>query len=111
MEKSPIEQIIAHYPIAPFVAPYTCGLKSSGHGFFLGFCPFHKSDKEKKARKFWVNAAGGSCGCFVPRCPAYCNRAEDPNSKPLDVVNFWALLKGIDISEAVHQLLENSGIE
>lgn len=105
MEKSLIEQIeqlITQYPIAPFVAPHTGGLKSSGRGFFVGVCPFHASEKSKK--NFWVNANSGTCGCFVPGCKAYCNKSKDPTTKPLDIINFHALLNNITLKEAVTQL-------
>lgn len=111
-----IEQIKAAYPIAPFVAPHTGGLKASGRGFFIGRCPFHETDSKKpKSKKFWVNANGGTCGCFVPRCPAYCNATEDPTSKPLDVINFHALLNNISnedaISDLAHRLDAQTGVD
>lgn len=84
-------------PIAEFVAPYTDGLKPSGKGvWFIGRCPFHQSPTDPPTkRKFWVNTEKGICGCFVPRCQA---------GQPMDVINFYARLKGISNSEAIHEL-------
>ena len=94
-----IEQIKQHYRIAPFVAPHTNGLKSSGHGFFIGNCPFCN-----KERVFWVADHLGLCGCFNPGCDAHSDQRQDPHSKPLDVINFHARIKGITNEEAAADL-------
>lgn len=93
-----VRQIRQHYKIASFVAPYTNGLKPSGKGrWFIGRCPFHQPDTDPASkRKFWVDTEKGICGCFVPRCPA--------NEKPMDVINFYAALKGLSNREAIEQL-------
>lgn len=107
-----INQIKAKIPIAPFVSPYTKGLKSSGRGFFLGHCPFHqKPDDPPSKRKFWVDSQHNICGCFVPRCPAYCNRHDDPHSKPLDIINFWSLLRDIPPKDAIAELAREAGVQ
>ena len=93
-----IEQIRAAYPIAPFVAPYTGGLKPSGTGWLIGRCPFHQQPDDKH-RQFWVNPEKGICGCFVPRC-----QAQQPGGQPMDVINFYARLKGITNQQAIRQL-------
>lgn len=102
IKKSPVESIKEQLPIAPFVAQYTNGLKRSGPGFFIGRCPFHQpiTDRPNK-RKFWVNTDKGICGCFVPRC-----QAEQPGRRPMDVINFYARLKGISNAQAIEELLE-----
>ena len=106
-----ISQIKAALPIAPFLAPYTGGLKSSGHHFFLGRCPFHqKPDDPPSKRKFWVDSQHNICGCFVPRCPAYCNRHDDPQSKPLDIINFWSLFRDIPPQQAIAELAREAGV-
>lgn len=93
--KNVIDQIKQQHPIAPFVAPYTRGLKHSGKGiWFIGFCPFHPHDYKRP--NFWVNTRDGLCNCFVPGC-----RAE----KPMDVINFYARLKGISNLDAIGELL------
>jgi DNA primase len=89
-----IDKIRESYPIAPFVARYTGGLQSSGNGFLVGFCPFHQSTGHPR-KTFWVSPKLGLCNCFVPRC-----RAE----KPMDIVNFYARIMGIDNQRAVSEL-------
>lgn len=100
----PIELIKKSFPLASFLAPYTGGLKSSGHHFFMGRCPLHKSNNPKKL-KFWVDTQHNICGCFVPGCPAYANHREDPSTKPLDIINIYALLNGLSNQEAIEELL------
>jgi hypothetical protein len=100
-----IKTIKKSIPLAPFVAQYTGGLKSSGRGFFVGRCPFHKSKNPKKL-KFWVNSNFSVCGCFVPGCPAYANHRADPTSKPLDIINFYALLHDLTLQQSVRALAE-----
>ena len=97
-----VGRIKQFFPIARFVAPYTNGLKPSGPSghqgkWFIGRCPFHQSKTNK--RNLWVNTDKGICGCFVPRCPA--------SKKPLDVINFYAMLKGISNGEAIQQLADS----
>jgi len=98
-----ITQIKQRLPIAPFVSPYTHGLKASGNGFFIGRCPFHQApDDPPLKRKFWVNPAQGICGCFVPRCPAH--------GKPLDIINFYQLYENCTTQEAINQLARKAGL-
>jgi DNA primase len=98
-----ITQIKAKLPIAPFVSPYTNGLRPSGNGFFIGRCPVHQSpDDPPRKLKFWVNPAQNICGCFVPRCPAH--------GKPLDIIGFYQLLHNCSPSEAIHQLARKAGL-
>lgn len=107
-----IQDIKSKLPIAPFVSPYTGGLKSSSRYFFLGYCPFHqKTNDPQSKRKFWVDSQHNICGCFVPRCPAYCNKHDDPSSKPLDIINFYSLLRDITLREAVIELARIAGVE
>lgn len=110
MRKSLIQQIKAEYPIANFVSRYTGGLNSSGRDFFIGRCPFHQEPGDHRC-KFWVNTRYQICGCFVPRCKAYANYREDPRTRPLDVINFWALLQDISLKEAIEDLANQAGIE
>lgn len=106
-----IETIKATYPIAPFVAPYTRGLKATGPNFFIGHCPFHqKADDPPNKRKFWVNTRFNICGCFTPRCPAYANTHEDPSRKPLDIINFHALQRDITIEQSIAELARQVNI-
>jgi len=100
-----VDEIRQKLPIAPFVAAYTSGLKSTGQNFFTGRCPFHQTDREPSAkRKFWVNSAKGVCGCFVPTC-----QAQAPGGKPMDLINFYARLKGISNRQAIEELAKVCG--
>lgn len=109
---SKVEIIKRRLPIAPFVSPYTGGLKQSGPDFFIGQCPFHQSSADPAGkRKFWVSTKHNLCGCFVPRCPAYCNRREDPTTKPLDIINFWSLYQDIPLNQAIAELAREAGLE
>lgn len=106
-----IETIKAALPIAPFLAPYTGGLKSTGPNFLIGRCPFHqKPDDPPNKRKFWVNTKYNICGCFVPHCPAYCNTHADPSSKPLDTINFYARINHLSNRQAIEALARQLGI-
>jgi DNA primase len=102
---SPIALIKTTFPLANFVAPYTGGLRPSGRHFFIGRCPFHKSNK----LKFWVDTQHNRCGCFVPGCLAYVNQKEDPNTKPLDIIDFYALLNGLSTHDAIQELARLAG--
>lgn len=97
MTKDLITKIREAYPLAPFVSPYTGGLKRTKEGWFIGRCPFHQDPTDPpNKRKFWVNVEKGICGCFVPRCQG--------NRPPMDVINFYARLKNLTNSEAVKEL-------
>lgn len=102
-----VDDIRQKLPIAPFVARYTGGLKPTGPEFFTGRCPFHQSEQDPPGkRKFWVHAGKGICGCFVPRC-----QAQAPGGKPMDVINFYARLKGIPNAQAIEELAKELGIK
>lgn len=109
---SVIQQIKDRLPLAPFVAPYTAGLKASGPGFFIGRCPFHQTPNDPpQKRKFWVSARLNICGCFTPRCPAYANQSEDPTRKPLDIINFYQLYFHCSQADAISDLSIKAGIK
>ncbi|MCB0208026.1 MAG: hypothetical protein KDJ52_01775 [Anaerolineae bacterium] len=83
--------------IAPFVAPYTLGLRQGrNERYFTGWCPFHQPSKGLR-RQFWVDSRMGLCNCFNPRCAA---------PLPMDVINFYARVKGIALHEAIEELWE-----
>jgi hypothetical protein len=107
---TPIETIKTSIPLAPYVAPLTNGLKPTGRGFLIGRCPFHQSPTDPpNKRRFWVDTSHNTCGCFVPRCPAFCDKRQDPHSKPLDIINFYALYHRLTPKEAISQLLASIG--
>lgn len=94
---SKVDAIKSKIKIAPFVAQHTRGLKPMrNRRFMVGFCPFHQAPGAK-LRKFWVNVDDGLCNCFVPRCAA---------DKPMDVINFYARVKGIPLHQAIEELWE-----
>lgn len=97
---SKVDEIKQALPLPSFIARYTNGLKPSGPGFFIGRCPFHQKPTDPPSkRKFWVNERLGVCGCFVPRCAG-----QQPNGKPMDIINFWARLQDIPNNEAIEDL-------
>ena len=94
---SKVDAIRTKIKIAPFVAPYTLGLKQGrNQRYFTGWCPFHQPSKGLK-RQFWVDSKLGLCNCFNPRCAA---------ALPMDVINFYARLKGISLTDAIDELWE-----
>jgi len=95
-----IEAIKAKHPIARFVAPYCGGLRSSGQRFLKGYCPFCQSARQGSRYRFWVCIDLGICGCHKPAC-----RDQQPGGKPMDVINFYARVKGISNLEAIRELL------
>lgn len=80
-------------------------------GWYVGHCPFHQTNDDRRSkRKFWVSSQHNLCGCFVPRCPAYCNQREDPSSKPMDVINFYARLHDLPNRAAIFELADRLGL-
>lgn len=71
-------------------------------GWYIARCPFHQQDDDPRCkRKFWIdNRPGrGMCGCFVPRCAE-----QQPNRKPMDVINFYARLHNLTNRQAIIEL-------
>lgn len=100
-----IDEIKKAFPLAPFLAPYTNGLKPSGRRFLIGDCPLcHKH------RAFWVYLDTQTCGCFVPGCLAYCNQAKYGQAKPLDIINIYAIIHGITNRQAIFELAQKAGL-
>jgi hypothetical protein len=101
-----IAEIKKAVPLAPWIAPYTNGLKpSGGRNFMIGDCPVCH-----KRRTFWVYLPTQTCGCFIPACPAYCNWRKDHTSKPLDIINIYAIIHGITNRQAIHELAVKAGL-
>lgn len=75
-------------------------LRSSGYGsagrWFVGRCPFHKAGQESHP-SFWVDVERGTWGCHS------CKAGGKDNSHG-DVINLYALSKGITIQEAIKVL-------
>lgn len=88
-----ITRIKAFYSIAEFAAELV-ELKPSGRGrYLLGRCPFH----EDIHPSFWVDVSKGLWGCFAASCKA---------NKGGDVINLYALAKGVTVREAIRRMAE-----
>jgi len=61
-------------------------LHKSGDHFFITQCPFHDDQKPS----FWIDTEHQVCGCFVCNFP-----------KPLDVINLYGLLYGLNNRDAI----------
>lgn len=64
--------------------------KSSRPGWYKTRCPFHQDTEPS----FWINEEAGYCGCYA--C----------GGKPMDVVNLYARLNGVDNRTAIAALAE-----
>jgi DNA primase (bacterial type) len=80
-----IEQIKARVKIEDFIPVGT----KTGSTYYVGKCPFHSDAHDS----MWVDTAKQICGCY-----AGCT------TKPLDVINLYAKMMGIDNIEAISQL-------
>jgi len=82
------------------------------NGWYIGRCPFHQAGQPSKGdpiskRKFWVDVRPGRgiCSCYVPRCAA-----QNPQHKPMDVINFYARLNGLSNRLAIFELADRFGL-
>ncbi len=64
--------------------------KSSRPGWYKTQCPFHQDTEPS----FWINENAGYCGCYA--C----------GGKPMDIINLYARLNGIDNRQAISELGE-----
>lgn len=93
-----IEKIKTYYTIAPLAAQHCGGLKPSGHSkrYLVGYCPdCQPIGKRERPPRFWVDTELQICNCFKPSCAS---------PKPLDVINLYAKMNGIDNDAAVTEL-------
>lgn len=92
-----ISQIKVKLPLAPYLAPFTNGLRPSKSSpkFQVGQCPFCS-----KKKKFWVNTETNSANCF------YC---QFPHN--LDIISFHQNYYQRSISDAIHRLAIIAGLE
>ena len=65
------------------------GKEQTGANYFMVRCPLH----DDGSPSMWVDTARGMCGCF-----AGCT------SKPLDVINLFARIRGITNQDAINQM-------
>jgi len=77
-----LDDLKAAYPVESFFTDTI----ATGKDWLLTRCPFHEDSKPS----FWINTAQQICGCF-----AGCT------SKPLDAINLYARLHGMDNHQAI----------
>jgi hypothetical protein len=108
-----IQEIKQKYPLARLAREEVTNLKATmPDGWYLGYCPFCQGTTAGKGnrpseRKFWIDTRPGRgiCSCFRPKC-----RAQNPGSKPMDVINFYARLHGLSNREAIYELADQLGL-
>jgi len=100
-----IAQVKERLPILALVGRYT-GLRPSDPTgrWYLGRCP-HPAHKDVHA-SFWVDVIGQRCGCHAPSCPIHRYRG----GLALDVVDFYACMSGLSLSEALRVLRREVGL-
>lgn len=87
-----VARIKAAFPVVELAKQYTSLKASGGAGRYLvGRCPFH----EDKFPSFWIDQQKNLWGCYSPSCAG---------SRGGDVINLYALLKGISTGEAIKAL-------
>ena len=90
-----IEKIKAYYKIQRIAAQFCGGLGPSGHSrrYLIGWCPQCQQKRKKHERpRFWVDTELQLCNCFKPGCMG---------GKPMDVINLYAKLHGLDNDGAI----------
>lgn len=94
-------------PMLSLVLRYTTATPSSSDGrWFLASCPFKSNHKHGDAHpSFWIDNRRGIAGCFSPRC-----KAEQPNARPMDQINFYARLHGLSNRDAIFALADECGL-
>lgn len=66
----------------------------TGDNWYMTQCPFHDDTHPS----FWIDTEHQICGCFAGCTP-----------KPLDVINFYARLNGLDNTTAIFELAKQVG--
>lgn len=84
-EQDVISRIKAQIPLARLIPDAT----PTRDGFMIGRCPLHDDQNPS----FWINTKREVGGCF-----AGCT------GRPVDVINLYALMRGITNGEAIHEL-------
>jgi hypothetical protein len=93
-----IQKIKDTFKIEPIAARYCGGLKPSGHSkrYLVGYCPdCQPVGKRARPPRFWVDTKLQICNCFKPSCKS---------PKPMDVINLYARLNGLDNDTAIADL-------
>lgn len=89
-----IAAIKDRHKLGAYVRSYVKGLQATDRGagrWYMGLCPFHP-DRDPSFR---YDASRETWGCFSPRCPGH---------RGGDVIDFYALLKGVDNRTAMREL-------
>jgi len=81
------------------LSQYTTLVSSGGPGWFMCCCPFHDDHRPS----MWVNTNTGLCKCYKPSCIAH-------RDKPMDVINVYGLIVGLQNGEAVYDLAKRLSI-
>lgn len=71
-------------------------LQRTGAGWYLARCPFH----DDRHPSFWLNTERQIGGCFAGCTP-----------KPVDAINLFAMLHGLDNSTAIAVLARRLGLK
>lgn len=94
-----VNEIKQELPILSVLAQHTNLFPSSPDGnWLMAVCPLHDDHNPS----MWVNVRMGLCRCFVPGCPGA--------DRAMDVINLYALLKGITNEQAIYTLAGQLGL-
>ena len=92
---SKVDRIKKGYFLPNYVAKIVSKPMKRIDGYFITFCPFCQQNEDKwRKRSFWVNES--VCGCFNPKC--------SQNSKPMDIINFYARYHNVTNEQAISDL-------
>jgi len=97
MPKSKVDQIKQAYFLPNYVAMVTGSPIKRVGDYWVTHCPFCQQNETKwRKRSFWVNEQ--VCGCFNPKC--------SQNSKPMDIINFYARFNRVTNEQAISDLFK-----
>lgn len=92
-------QIKSELRIDSLLSQYTVLTPSGSAGWFVCRCPFHDDHRPS----MWVNTNLGICKCYKPTCRAH-------GDKPMDVINLYSLITGLQNGSAIFDLAQRMGI-
>lgn len=81
-----VEQIREHVSILSF---FPDAQATGSNRWYMAKCPFHQD----RNPSMWIDTAKGICGCYSGCTP-----------KPLDSINFYARVRGLDVKAAIREL-------
>ena len=91
-DKVPTGDMVTAIRQAITVESFFANLERTGDHHYLAPCPLHDDDKPS----FWIDTQKQICGCF----------AGCAGDKPLDVINLYARLHGLNNREAILSLFQ-----